>query len=138
MSNRQERRNAARQQINRSQQLLASYNKAERIDRLMQQGISPEDLKKAYNDGFADGYRKAAVPTIEACYAAVCVALHEQFGFGQDRCIRVVSAVDEQIVTMITSEEIRQQALEKAGVDIRFEDGVDRIGPTEKKRGTDK
>ena len=100
----------------------------------MTQGISPEDLTKAYNDGFEEGYKRAAMPTIEACYAAICVALHDLYGFGQDRCIRAVTAVDERITTMITSEEIRQEALDKAGVDIRFGEGVDRIGPKEARK----
>ena len=113
--------------------MLAAYNRAQRIERLMTQGISPEDLTKAYNDGFAEGYKRAAMPTIEACYAAICLALHEQYGFGQERCIRAVNAIDERITTMITSEELRKETLDKIGVDISFGEGVDRIGPVDRK-----
>ena len=129
--NRAQRRAMMREQTGKSETMLAAYNRAQRIERLMTQGISPDDLTKAYNDGFAEGYQRAAMPTIEACYAAICVALHDLYGFGQERCIRAVTAVDERITTMITSEEIRQEALDKAGVDIRFGEGVDRIGPKE-------
>lgn len=131
--NRAQRREMMRNQTGKSAGLMAQYSKAERIERLMAQGISPADLEKAYNDGFSQGYQRAAVPTVEACYAAVCLALHDVYGFGQTRCIRALNAIDERITTMITSEEIRQETLDRVGVDIRFGEGVDRIGPVERK-----
>ena len=131
--NRAQRRAMMREQTGKTETMLAAYNRAQRIERLMTQGISPEDLTKAYNDGFAEGYKRAAMPTIEACYAAICLALHEQYGFGQERCIRAVNAIDERITTMITSEELRKETLDKIGVDISFGEGVDRIGPVDRK-----
>ena len=127
--NRAQRRDMMRQQTGKSAELLAQYSKAQRIERLMMQGISPADLDKAHRDGWDEGYKAAAIPTIEACYAAVAVALHDVFGFGQERCIRALNAVDERITTMIVGDELRREALDKAGVDIQFGEGVDRIGP---------
>lgn len=132
--NRAQRREMMRSQTGRSADMLAQYSKAERIERLMAQGISPADLEKAYNDGFSQGYQRAAVPTVEACYAAICLALHDVYGFGQTRCIRALNAVDERITTMITSEEVRREALDRAGVDIQFGEGVDRVGPKPRKK----
>ena len=128
MSNRADRRRMMREQVGKNAALMMQYDKAQRRERLMQQGISPEDLKKADEDGFQRGYKAAAIPTIQACYAAICLALHDEFGFGQTRCLRAVRAVDGRIVTMITDEDVRSEALDRLGINIRFEEGVDRIG----------
>ena len=58
--NRAQRREMMRNQTGKSAGLMAQYSKAERIERLMAQGISPADLEKAYNDGFSQGYQRAA------------------------------------------------------------------------------
>lgn len=127
MSNRADRRRMMREQTGKNAALLAAYTKSERIERLMAQGISPADVQKAYDDGFDAGYRAAAMPTVEACYAAVGLALHDQFGFGQERCIRAIQAMDERISTMITSEEIRQETMDRLGIEINVDEGVNRV-----------
>lgn len=128
MANRADRRRMMREQVGKNAALMMQYDKAQRRERLMQQGISPEDLKKADEDGFQRGYKAAAIPTIQGCYAAVGLALAEEFGFDQEQCIRAINAVDSRIVTMISFEDMRLEALDKLDIDIRFEEGVDRIG----------
>lgn len=127
MANRADRRKMMREQTGKSATLLQEYSRAQRIERLLTQGISPEDLTKAYNDGFAEGYRSAAMPTIEACYASIMLALHDLFGFGQERCIRTLNAVDERITTMIVGDDLRREAMDRLGIEINFDEGVNRV-----------
>ena len=102
MSNRADRRRMMREQTAKGQQLLASYTKQQRIDALMQQGISPQQLKANYDlgfkNGYHDGYCCGTLTMRKTIYAAMSLALHELHGFGEERLIRVLKLVDEKMV----------------------------------------
>lgn len=81
MSNRAMRRAAMRTQTQKSQALIASYTKQQRIAGLIQNGISPKDLEQSYEEGRQEGFKQAGVSIIRTCYAAICIALHDEFDF---------------------------------------------------------
>lgn len=97
------------------------------IERLSKNGITPEDLKKEYDKGFDEGFRRAAEPIISSTYAAVCLALHELHGFGPKRCEDVLRLLDQKLLYSLTSVELAQQVLEDIGLTINFKEPFDRI-----------
>lgn len=125
--NRAQRRQAMREQVGRSRALLQDYDKAQRVERLMTQGISPADLEKAHADGFDEGYRMAGMSMIRAAYSAAALGLHEDFGFGRKRVVRALNAMDRHVATMITGDELRDEVAERLGFEINFNEGVNRV-----------
>lgn len=125
--NRAQRRQAMREQVGRSRALLEDYDKAQRVERLMTQGISPADLEQAHAEGFDEGYRLAGMAMIRAAYSAAALGLHEDFGFGRKRVVRALNAMDRHIATMITGDELRDEVADKLGFDINFNEGVNRV-----------
>lgn len=87
--NRQQRRKA-----NKAKPAYLRESKEQIEKRLIKNGITPEDLQANYDKGWADGFSKAGEPVIQACYAAVCLALNDLHGFGQKRCADVLNAID--------------------------------------------
>lgn len=125
--NRAQRRQAMREQVGRSRALLQDYDKAQRVERLMTQGISPADLEKAHAEGFDEGYRLAGMTMIRAAYSACALGLHEDFGFGRKRVVRALNAMDRHVATMITGDELRDEVAERLGFEINFNEGVNRV-----------
>lgn len=125
--NRAQRRQAMREQVGRSRALLQDYDKAQRVERLMTQGISPADLEQAHAEGFDEGYRLAGMTMIRAAYSAAALGLHEDFGFGRKRVVRALNAMDRHIAAMITDDELRDEVAERLGFEINFNEGVNRV-----------
>ena len=86
--NRQQRRKAYR---DKPAYLRETKEQIEK--RLIKNGITPQDLKAEYDKGWTAGFTKAAEPTIRSCYAAVCLALNDLYGFGSKRCADVLTAL---------------------------------------------
>lgn len=133
MPNRAIRRSMMRQQTQKSKALVADFSKQERIARLIQNGITPADLEAEYEKGREEGFRQAAMPIIKSCYAAIGAALHDQFGFGEERCFRAIKAMDEKIIWALNNQELVDETLEKTGLTISFDDAFDRVQRREKK-----
>ncbi len=130
--NRKERRSAERQQRHQAAQTpdwikakLAA--RAAVMERISQQGISPQDLAREYDKGYKDGFMAAGVPITKGCYAAVCLAVHELFGFGKKRCVDVLRNIDERLIYMMDSQEYADKVLDEIGLEIRWADPMDRI-----------
>ena len=77
-------------------------------------------------------YREAAITedahnmTI-AMYYLFGITLHKHFGFGQQRCLKLFNAVDEELGHWRQGEiniaDLRQQLANEINIDIRFGDG---------------
>lgn len=97
------------------------------LERISKQGISPQDLKAEYDKGFEEGFRAAAEPITKGCYAAVCLALKELYGFGSGRCMKVLRYIDDQLISTMDGQEFADRVLDEMKLEIRFNEGVDRI-----------
>lgn len=128
--NRAERR-AAKKQAPKKKPIFHNLTKQERIERVCQDGITIDDLKRNYDDGFMAGYKLAGEDTIKACYAALCLALHEIHGFGEKRCYRVLCAADNALCYRLTGDELIQDVFNKIGLRINFNDPFERIQEVE-------
>lgn len=134
---RKERRAAQRQEQREAAELRASgYGQAiirreavkqAAIARLSQNGITPQDLEKEFDTGYAEGFRAAAQPVTRGAYAAVCLALKELHGFGTKRCAEVLRAMDKHMQYSLTSEELINEVWEKLGLELVWDDPFDRI-----------
>lgn len=131
--NRAQRRAEARRQERLPSWLPA--RKEERVKRLMQQGISPQDLVSEYEKGFKEGFTQASIPMVKSCYAAICLALHDLYGFGSKRCMNVLNCVDDKLISTLTSTDAIDEVWEKIGLEINFSEPFDRIEERKNKPG---
>lgn len=92
----------------------------ETFQRISRNGITLEDMHKAETEAYNNGIVAGKDATIRTCFAAICLALHEQHGFGKDRCAKVLNNVYDKMVFSLTSEEAIQEVYEKIGLEIRF------------------
>ena len=127
MSNRAARRTIMREQIQKNKELIASYSKQQRIAGLIQNGITSEDLENEYERGRKDGFHQASWPIIKCCYAAICIALHDQLGFDNQQCYEALKAVDEKILYTLNNSELADEMLEKTGIKLMLDEPFDRV-----------
>lgn len=78
--------------------------------------------EEAHKMGYSEGWHAALTFAMKTCYAASVLALHDLEGYGMTRNARFLRAMDEYVTTALTSEELIDEALEKAGVRISFRD----------------
>ena len=97
------------------------------MDALYQNGITQADLDKAYEQGRKEGFWQASFPIIRACYAGICIALHEKYGFGKKRCYELLVIADEKAQMALSDQELADEALEKTGLIIDFDEPFDRV-----------
>ena len=131
MSNRADRRRMMREQTAKGQQLLASYTKQQRIDALMQQGISPQQLKANYDlgfkNGYHDGYCCGTLTMRKTIYAAMSLALHELHGFGEERLIKVLKLVDEKLYYCLDCQDLVDELFAKTGLELELSETIDEL-----------
>ncbi len=127
MSNRAQRRQAMREQIHKSKALIAEYTLQQKIEGLYKNGITEADLRQEYERGRTEGFKSAAINIVKCCYAGIVIALHDEFGFGVRRAFRAIRAVDQKVNWALTHHELAEEALEKTGLKLNFEDPFERV-----------
>lgn len=136
MANRAQRRQMMRQQTQKNKALIADYSKQERVKGLIQNGITAKDLEEAFTQGHNEGFMQAGLSVLRCCYAAICIALHDEFGFGESRCFRALKVVDEKVALALNHEELVDEAFEKTGLTLSLDEPFERIQKREKKGRT--
>lgn len=105
--------------FNRSQRrkLEQRYRKSDTLD--MVKGY----VKRRIGDEVMDKIDNARIEMIMNC---VVIALNNEFGFGQKRCMRVLKAIDALMVDIDNGktdlEKLRAIAEEKANIQVCYED----------------
>lgn len=127
MSNRAQRRAVAKSQQEKSRRLMEDYSRQQKIAGLIQNGITPEDLRQEYRKGQEDGFRQAGQVITKCCYAGIVLALHEEFGFGEDRCFRAIKKVDEKVIYALNHSELVDEVLEKTGLRLELDEPFERV-----------
>lgn len=94
----------------------------QKMKALLKNGITPEALEEEYHTGYRDGARKGTESTFKAVYAAVCLALKDTYGFGPERCARVLRAVNEAVIFNLSTEELIDEVWERVGLRINFDE----------------
>ena len=94
------------------------------FQRIQKNGITVEDMYRAENEAYAKGIAAGKDATVRTCFAAVCMALHEMYGFGKDRCSKVLNNVYDKLTMALTSEDAIQEVYDTIGLEIHFSDDV--------------
>jgi hypothetical protein len=116
-----------RAETNRNERLIAEYGHQKRIAGLIQNGITPEDVRKEYERGERDGFREATMTITKSCYAAIVLALKDEFEFDDEQCYKALLAVDHRILYSIEHFELAEEVLAKTGLEIQMEDPISRV-----------
>ena len=80
-----------------------------------------------YKQGFSAGWEAAVKFVIKDCYAAAALAMHDLSKYGTVRNRRLLKRMDYYVVNRLTTEEIIDEALQKAGVEINFAEPFERV-----------
>lgn len=92
----------------------------EAVQRIERNGLTIEDLKKNYQIGWDAGFKDAKDFTLKVCFAGVCLALNEKYGFGQKRCIEVLREIDKKMMYALSSEDALDEVFEKLKIKMHF------------------
>lgn len=105
----------------------AYLRRQDTVKRICQNGITLEDLKDNYGKGYRDGFNEAAAPVLRTCYAAMCLALNELYGFGHKRCADALKCVDKHVTETLASQEAIDEVFKRVGLKIEFNDPFERV-----------
>ena len=91
------------------------------------------DMQAAYTKGFEAGFeegreigfKQASTHTVQCLFGAVVIAAHSLFGFGQERCIRLLNRVYQTTLETLTTEEMAQRAFDEVGVETDWTEPVE-------------
>ena len=90
------------------------------------------EIYNAREEGRQEGFRQAAEPIIKCCYAGIILALHDEFGFGENRAFRAIKAVDEKIIWALNHSELCDEVLAKTGLELLLDEPFERVQKIEK------
>ncbi|MBQ8708361.1 MAG: hypothetical protein IJ523_09775 [Succinivibrionaceae bacterium] len=77
--------------------------------------------------GFNEGVQATQEMMAKSIYAAAILAARREFGFGRERCMRLLKSIDEIVAETFTSEEIIDAAFSECGIKFNFREGIDSI-----------
>lgn len=103
------------------QQRIADNAAFERIQR---NGITVEDMYNAENAAYAKGIAAGKDATVRTCFAAICMTLHEMYGFGRERCSKVLNDVYEKLTFALTAEDAIREVYDTMGLEIHFSNDI--------------
>lgn len=88
--------------------------------------------EETYKAGYAEGWAAACDFTMKSYFAAAVLAMHDLEGYSTVRNTRMLRAMESYVVNALTTEELMDEALARAGVSIDFREPFpdDRIQPT--------
>lgn len=90
------------------------------LAKLQRHGITVQDLKNT-----AKREANSAIVFQNRMFlAATAIALHREFGFGKERCLRALHAIEDIAFEATCAEELREQAIAETGIDIPSETGM--------------
>lgn len=100
-------------------------NAVKRLDAMTREDVT----QVAYNEGYKAGVEESGQKIIHRYYTATIMALHELFGFGQERCLRTLRKIDECIIKHLTDDELVEATKKMVGIDIDMSEGINRAQP---------
>ena len=111
---------AQRREKRKSTPAYLRMSKQDIEKRIMKNGITAKDLQDAYDRGRKEGFANSAEPVMHSCYAAVCLALRELYGFGQKRCCDVINSMDQHMTNSLSSQELVDQVFKDLKITLAF------------------
>lgn len=121
---------AQRRAAQRNQPAYKRMSHDQLMNAIAKNGLTVDDLKRCKQEGYQQGVESAVM----TCYAAFCLALKEQFGFGRERVLRALKCADEKVVFTLDRYELIDEVFEKIGIKMDFRAALpdDRLQEVEK------
>ena len=66
-------------------------------------------------------------PMLESVYAAIVILMTEDYGFTHDQCVELLQKLEDKTLYCMDHMDILNEAFEKTGIKIHFNDAIDRI-----------
>lgn len=95
------------------------------------------DMQAAYTKGFEagfeegreTGFKQASTTTVRLIFGAIVISAHALFGFGQERCIRLLNRVYETMLETFTTSEMADRAFDEVGIEIDWDEPMEVAQP---------
>lgn len=125
-SSREIRRQKQRQDRNTLAEIRLTPQEELRL-KFFRNGITEKDVQKAYEDGTKEGQRFAENFAFHAIYAAFLITMIDHHGIDADKAVDMLIEMDRQVILCAEDQELADEAYEKTGVELHWEDAVGRI-----------
>lgn len=90
-------------------------------------GITEKDVQKAYEQGLQEGRRFTEDFTFHAIYAAFLITMIDHHGMDPDQAVDMLIEMDRQVILCAEDQELVDEAYEKTGIELHWDDAVGRI-----------
>ena len=97
------------------------------IANMSRNGITPQDLENAREQGRRSAYEDTAPAVQAVAYSAMGCVLHDMLGISDEDVMKIIMAVDEKIYLAMDFDEISKELEEKCKLKIHSKEGVGRI-----------
>ena len=129
MNERENKKQQREQEVNRWLALSPEQRKAivaedEQLRRLERNGITIEQVMEMENDAYRKGVKDGKDGTFSTIFAAICMTLHENYGFDCDKCKDVLNDVYERACYTLTSAEAIREVYDTMGLELHFSDDI--------------
>lgn len=125
-SSREIRRQKQRQDRNTLAEIRLTPQEELRL-KYFRNGITEKDVQKAYEDGTKEGRRFAENFAFHAIYAAFLITMIDHHGMDADHAVDMLIEMDRQVILCVEDQELADEAYEKTGVELHWDDAVGRI-----------
>lgn len=95
--------------------------------RFYRNGITEADVQTAYEQGTQEGRKFAEDFAFHAIYAAFLITMIDKHGMDADEAVDLLIEIDKQTVLCVEDTDLVDEAYEKTGVQLNWEDAVERI-----------
>lgn len=90
-------------------------------------GITDKDVQKAYQDGIKEGQKFAEDFAFHTIYAAFLITMIDNHGMDQEEAVNLLVEMDHQVVLCVEDRELVDEAYERTGVELNWDDAIERI-----------
>lgn len=101
-----------------------------KIQYLSKNGITPDYLDEQVKEARESGREEGVIQAFKTLYAAAMIVLVRDIGMEKERAKEVVRAMDREVVTSLSTEDIIDKQWQETGTEFVWNDPIDRIRDT--------
>lgn len=120
--NRAQRRAAAKSQP----RYIRGLTTEQKVAKLYRNGITGDDVRKSYDEGYHEGFVAAGREIIRTIYASEVRTLGKR-GWKPKTIVQHLKALDDRVKNSLSSHEDIETALKETGIELDFDDPFDRV-----------
>ena len=84
-------------------------------------------MQKAYEKGAQEGRKFAEDFAFHTIYAAFLITMIDKHGMDADKAVDLLIEMDHQVIVCVEDQELADEAYEKTGVELHWDDAIGRI-----------